>query len=97
MENRHQETTVYTIIHAASNSENGCFAVSKARGSFLSLAAARKELERQIAAEKVLLPADYDCEEQGEDFWMRYQDGFAAAAYSKLEIVPTTLDLGRSA
>ena len=97
MKNEHQVTTVYTIIHAASNTEDGCFAASRARGSFLSLTAARQELEKQIAAEKKLVPSDYDCEEQTGDRWIAYQDGFAAAAYSKLEIVPTTLDLMRIA
>lgn len=97
MENKHQTTTIYTIIHAASNAENGCFAVSTARGSFLSLAAARREFEKQIAQERQLIPSDYDCEERSENFWTMYQDGFAAAAYSKLEIVPTILDLGRTA
>lgn len=97
MKNEHQVTTVYTIIHAAANTEDGCFAASRARGSFLSLTAARQELEKQIAVEKRMVPSDYDCEEQTEDRWMVYQDGLAAAAYSKLEIVPTTIDLRRTA
>ena len=97
MRNEHQSTTVYTIIHAASNEENGCFAVSTAGGSFLSLAAARRELEKQIEDERRRLPLDYDCEEQSADFWVGYQNGLATAAYSKLEIVPTTIDLTRTA
>lgn len=83
--------TIYTIIHAASNTEDGRFCISKARGSYLSLAAARRELKKQITAERKLLPREYDCEEYGEDFWEMYQDGFAAAAYSRLEIVPAML------
>ena len=85
------QTTIYTIIYAASNAEDGRFYTSNARGSFLSLAAARRELKEQITAERKLIPEDYDCEEYGEDFWEVYQDGFAAAAYSRLEIVPAML------
>ena len=82
--------TVYTIIHATPQHMVG-------RGSYQTLAAARKELEKQIRAEREVVPVDYDCEEQGEDFWERYQDGFAAAAYSRLEIVPVMLHYGECA
>ena len=79
--------TIYTIVHATPQQMVG-------RGSYQTLAAARKELEKQISAEKELIPADYDCEEKGEDFWEMYQDGYAAAAYSRLEIVPAMLHYG---
>ena len=87
----------YTIIHVGSNTENESFITSTSRGSFLSLSAAREELAKQISEEKSRIPTEYDCEERGEDFWMSYQDGFAAAAYTRLEIVTTTLNLERSA
>ena len=92
-----ENTKIYTIVHSTSTTEDGSFVASKSRGSYLSLAAARRELEKQIEAERKEAPGDYDCEEQGKDYWMRYQDGFAAAAYTRLEIVPTILDLGRIA
>ena len=79
--------TIYTIIHITPQRMVG-------RGSYQTLAAARRELEKQIQAEKESAPADYDCEEQGEDFWEMYQDGFAAAAFSRLEIVPAMLHYG---
>lgn len=79
--------TVFTIVHATPQQMVGL-------GSYQTLGAARKELERQIQEEKKVVPADYDCEDQGEDFWMRYQDGFAAAAYSRLEIIPAMLHYG---
>lgn len=79
--------TIYTVIHATPQQMVGC-------GSYQTLAAARKELEKQIRAEREVIPADYDCEEQGEDFWEIYQDGFAAAAFSRLEIVPAMLHYG---
>ena len=83
--------TIYTIIHTSSESQNGQIAAIEGRGSYQTLDDARSELEKQIAAEKHLIPMEYDCEEQGEDYWMRYQDGFAAAAFSRLEIVPAVL------
>ena len=54
--------TIYTIVHATPQQMVG-------RGSYQTLAAARKELEKQIRAEKKVVPEDYDCEEMGEDFW----------------------------
>ena len=82
--------TIYTIVHATPQQLVG-------RGSYQTLAAARTELEKQISAEKKLISTDYDCEEYGEDFWEVYQDGFAAAAYSRLEIVPAMLHYGECA
>ena len=79
--------TVYTIIHLTPQKTEG-------RGSYQTLAAARKELKKQIQTEKASVPADYDCEEHGEDFWEMYQDGYAAASYSRLEIVPAMLHYG---
>ena len=82
--------TIYTIIHATPQQMEG-------RGSYQTLADARNELEKQIATEKQLTPIEYDCEEQGKDYWMRYQDGYAAAAFSRLEIVPAMLHYGECA
>lgn len=82
--------TIYTIVHVTPQQMAG-------RGSYQTLAAARNELKKQIQAEKEVVPADYDCEEQGEDFWEMYQDGFAAAAYTRLEIVPAMLHYGECA
>ena len=79
--------TIYTIVHVTPQRMAG-------RGSYQTLGAARKELERQIQEEKKVIPADYDCEEQGENFWEMYQDGYAAAAFSRLEIVPAMLHYG---
>ena len=92
-----QTATIYTILYVSSDAEEGEFIVSKSTGAYLTLDAARRELAKQIEAKKKTLPSNYDCQDQGENFWTAYQDGFAAAAYSKLEIVPTTLSLERSA
>ena len=94
---QNQTATIYTILYVSSDAEEGEFIVSKSTGAYLTLDAARKELAKQIEAKKKIIPNNYDCEEQGDDFWTMYQDGFAAAAYSKLEIVPTILNLERSA
>ena len=82
--------TIYTIIHATPQQMIGL-------GSYQTLDAARKELEKQIQVERNVVPADYDCEEYGEDFWEVYQDGFAAAAFSRFEIVPAMLHYGECA
>ena len=89
--------TIYTILYVSSDAEDGDFIVSKSTGAYLTLDAARKELAKQIEARRAAIPNNYDCEERGDNFWTMYQDGFAAAAYSKLEIVPTILNLERSA
>lgn len=90
-------TTIYTIIHTSSETRNGQISAIEGRGSYQTLADARSELEKQIATEKQLTPIEYDCEEQGNDYWMRYQDGYAAAAFSRLEIVPAMLHYGECA
>ena len=82
--------TIYTIIHATPQQMEG-------RGSYQTLAAARRELKKQIQSERIVVPSDYDCEEQGEDYWEMYQDGYAAAAFSRLEIVPAMLHYGECA
>ena len=82
--------TVYTIVHLTPQKTEG-------RGCYQTLAAAREELKKQIEAEQEVVPTDYDCEELGDDYWERYQDGYAAAAFSRLEIVPTMLHYGECA
>lgn len=94
---KRENAILYIILYSASTVKEDNFTVTKSRGLYPSLAAARRELEKQIEAERKVTPMDYDCEDQDEDYWMRYQDGFAAAAYTRLEIIPATLDLGRTA
>ena len=94
---KRENATLYIIIYSTATMEGSNFAMTKSRGLYPSLATARRELKKQIEAERKETPMEYDCEDQGEDFWMRYQDGFAAAAYTRLEIIPATLDLGRTA
>ena len=94
---QNQTATIYTILYVSSDAEDGEFIVSKSTGAYLTLDDARKELAKQIEAKKEAIPDNYDCEERGENFWTMYQDGFAAAAYSKFEIAPTVLNLERSA
>ena len=89
--------TVYTIVYSAADSDRGCYPFSEARGSYLSLSAAQEELERQIAAERAELAGRYDTEERTDDSWEMYQDGFAAAAFSQLKIIESTLKLDQIA
>lgn len=93
MQRKQKSPMVYTIVYAAADSDKGSYLISEARGSYLSLAFAREELARQITEEKAELDGRYDCEDRGEDRWEMYQDGYAAAAFSRLEILATELHL----
>lgn len=96
MRKEEQVTTVYTIVYTAADLDRGNFPFAEARGSYLSPAFAREELERQIVEEKAELDDRYDCEERNGDYWEMYQDGYAADAYSRLQIFATTLHPERS-
>ena len=82
MNNENQSIIIYTIVYAAADAGRGKFINPEARGSYLSLASAHEELERQIAEEKATLDSRYDCEDRGRDYWAMYQDGYATAGSS---------------
>lgn len=82
---------IYTIVHTATDIDKGVFQSPCASASYLSLAAAQAEMERQIADERDQLDASYDCEERGSDYWEMYQNGYAAAGFSRIEIIMTEL------
>ena len=79
---KRENATLYLIVYTGSTVDAGDFTVTKSRGLDPSLATARRELEKQIEAERKVIPMECDCEDQGEDYWMSYQDGVAAAAYT---------------
>ena len=54
---------------------------------------ARVALQKLVAAEKVGSDSRYDCEEPGEDYWKAFQNGCAAALFTRLEIVQSDLPL----
>lgn len=82
---------IYTVVHTATDIDRGVFLSPCASASYLSLAAAQAEMECQIIDEKDRLDARYDCEERGSDYWEIYQDGYAAARCSRIEIITTEL------
>lgn len=86
--------TVYTIVHTMTDIDKGIFVSPCARASYLSLAAARAEMELEIAEERALLDARYDHEERGSDYWEISQDGYGAAGFSRIEILTTKLHTG---
>lgn len=84
-------TTVYTIVATSVDTDRASFPDPEAKGSFLSPVRAREELERLIAEEKETLDDRYDKEDRGEDYWEAYMDGYAAALFSRLDILSSEL------
>lgn len=91
MPKENQDITIYTIVYTAVDADRGRFQNPEARGSYLSLASAQAELERQIATEKAGLDSRYDCEERDGDAWETYQDGYGAACFSRIEVLTNCL------
>lgn len=87
------EIPVYTIVRTGTDSDRGLFPGPQTEGSFLSLRRARAELKKMIEAEKDELDDRYDSMECGEDHWEAFQDGYAAALFTRLEIVSSNLHL----
>ncbi len=83
---------VYTIVSTGVDVDRGFFPNPSTRGSFLSETRAREELDRLIAEEKDELDDRYDKEDRGEDYWEMYRDGYAAALFSRLEILASELN-----
>ena len=86
-----EQVMAYTIVSTGIDTDRGFFPDPSARGSYLSQARAREELERLIAGEKEELDDRYNAENRGEDFWEAYEDGYAAACFSRLEILTSVL------
>ena len=85
--------TVYTIVRTGADADRGCFPPPQAEGSYLSPQRAETELQKLVKAEKEDLDSRYDSEEAGEDYWEAFQDGYAAALFTRLEIVTSELSL----
>lgn len=83
---------VYTIVSTGVDVDRGFFPNPSTRGSYLSEARAKEELDRLIAEEKDELDDRYDKEDRGEDYWEMYRDGYAAALFSRLEILASELN-----
>ncbi len=85
------QVMVYTIVSTGADADRGFFPDPSTRGSYLSLERAREELERLIIEEKDELDDRYDKEDRGEDYWEMFQDGYAAALFSRLDILTSEL------
>lgn len=82
---------VYVIVSTVVNSDIGIFQSPCPMGGYHSLRRARKALQALIQEEKEGLSARYNKEELTEDSWEAYEDGYAAACFTRLEII--TVDL----
>ena len=91
MPKENQDIAIYTIVYTAADADRGRFHNPKTRGSYLPLASALVELERQIATEKVWLDSCYDCEERDGDAWEAYQDSCATACFPRIEALTDSL------
>ena len=83
--------TVYTIVRTSADADRGFFPDPSSEGSYLSLHRAREKLQELIREAKEELDGRYDCEEQNEDCWEMYQGGYAAALFTRFEILPSKL------
>lgn len=88
-----QDVVIYTIVRTGTDADRGLFPDPQTEGSFLSRLKAHMELQKLIDAEKAGLDSRYDCEESGEDYWEAFQVGYAAALFTRLEIVQSDLRL----
>ncbi len=82
---------IYTIVATGADADRGFFPDPEVRGSYRSIEAARTELAQQIKRERLELDDRYDEINEGEDYWEAYQDGYAAALFSRIEILSSTL------
>lgn len=83
---------IYTIVATGIDVDRGNFPEPEAKGSYLSEARAREKLHEFIEAEKEELDSRYDQEDYSETYWESYADGYAAALFSRLEILSAPLD-----
>lgn len=88
-----EQVMVYTIVATGADADRGFFPDPGTRGSYLSIERAREELERLITEGKDELDERYDKENRGENFWEMYQDGYAAALFSRLDILTSELQM----
>ena len=87
VENAGESVRIFTIIRTGADTDRCCFPPPQSEGSYLSLPHALRELQRLIEVEKERLDKRYDSEESGEDYWEAYQEGYADALFTRLEVV----------
>ena len=88
---RNSPISVFTIVHTAADADHGVFQDPVNYGSFLSRESARKVMASLVEEEKERLSPRYDTVEEDEDRWETYEDGYAAARFSRFEILSSAL------
>lgn len=86
---------IFTIVHSCADADKGLFPSPSVEGCYLSLAEAQSIMFKMVADEKENRDFHCDdedyCEEYSDTHWEAYEDGYAAANFSRFEIVPSTL------
>jgi len=85
--------TIYILLYIATDADKCYFQDPEILGCYLSLQDAQKSLENLSAQIKDEMDERYDQEERDETCWLMYQEGYAAACYSRLEILTSELDI----
>lgn len=87
----------YTIVHTSVDADRGSFPDPLGMGSYEEQQMARKELWRLVEKEKNEMDIHFDPskyrEECGDDFWEAYQEGYAAAWFTRFQILECPLYL----
>lgn len=86
-----QPVELYTIIRSGADADRGIFQNPYPEGSYFSRERAREELTRLIEEELKTLSESYDKIEEDEDSWEACEDGYAAAHFTRLEIITSEL------
>ena len=86
---------IYTIVHTSVDADRGSFPDPLGMGSYTDQQTARDELWRLVEKEKEEMDIHFDPdlyrEEYGDDFWEAYQDGYAAAWFTRYQILECPL------
>ncbi len=86
-----QRVQLYTIIRSGADADRGIFVDFSPEGSYFSRERAREELARLVEEEVKTLGESYDTIDEGEDYWEACEEGYAAAHFTRLEIVTSEL------
>jgi len=86
--------TVYTIVRTGCIADRGYFPDPSCEGAFLKRGKAIQVLNELISEERSSFGKDgYDHEERGETFWEMNEEGYAAAHFTRLEILESELNI----
>ena len=88
---------IYTLVETGVDADRGCFPSPSTMGSYLTLSRAQMELAALIAEKKETLDDRYNREERGDDHWEAFEEGYAAARFVRIDILPSELSLAPAA